>query len=478
MKSSISQVNKKIGRQVYFNYLIKSFIAPFFISLVYILCALITSKYFYDSMPTWFWLVLILPVVSYFGYTYFLCHKLFFTEDELSAYIDYKSSSEGMYLTAYELNSNIDENIQKQVLQKTSLTLPLQIPWRIVLEYIVIIAIFFFIIQILPSSFSKIKGNAGDLLAVEKAALDDMIAAKVLEPEVADQLKKELEQLKKDFKENGIDKDNWEKKQALGQMLEDKLQEQLKIQEKMQSQMEQLEKSINASEKLEELAKEMHSLEASLALNEFAKQSEEFQKLAKEMQGLLSEKKENSNGSKPLSMSDKLKTLEALKGLAKEMKNQQGERKQCSANKPGGSKPGDKEGEGNLEGKLSALAQRLDKEAKVCLMALKTGGKPGKGDVDDDDGPGSSEVEFTNQAQSNNAPLNLEKLNEGGKFNSEGHTIDISEGKHDKYSIDTQNNDQRNFQNTGTDLVNDQKVIPNRREVIKKYFKRETSQEK
>lgn len=474
MKFAINSINQKIARKVYLNYLVKSLIAPFVISIVYVICALIISKYFFDKLPGWYWFVLGLPVIALFYYTYLGSRKLFFSQQELSAYIDYKTSSEGMYLTAFELDAKLEDKLQKELLLKTSTLLPLTTPWRFIVSYMSLILLFFLIVKMLPMTFLKTKSDAGELLAIEKAMLEDLKNAKVLEPTVAEELQKELDKLKEDFKKNGINKENWEKKQAIGQKLDEKLLEQQKIQEKMASQLEQLEKKIAASEKSEELAKELHSLESTLALNEFAKQSEEFQKAEKEIQELLSNKN-LSNGSK-LDLNQKLKLLEAMKKITKEMQNQQNFRKDCNICKEGEGQDGNKEGEANLAGKLSELAKRLDEEAKECLAECEgegdgASGRPGPGG-------GHSKLELSNQVDPGLTPLNLEQFNKGGQFNSDGNVIDVSKGKHDKYTIDTQKNDQREFQNTGTDLVNEQKVNPNRREVIKKYFKRQSTQEK
>ena len=476
MNFEISQVNKRIARQVYFNYLIKSFMMPLFISTIYIICALIISKYFFSKMPFWYWLVLLTPVIILIGYNFYISRKLFFSEEELSAYIDYKTSSEGMYLTAYELNVKLEEKNQMQLLEKTSLVLPLRIPWRFLIIYIAIFTFFIFILLKLPATFLSMGGETGELLAVEKAMLEDLKTAKIIEPELAAQIQEEIDKLKEKFKENGIDKENWEKKQSIGQMLNEKLQEQQKIQEKIQNQMEQLEKKINSSEKLEELAKEMHLLEANLALNEFAKQTDEFQKASTEIQQVLSLKKDMLSGAN-LDLNQKLKALQALKEITKEMQKQQNARRACTASESSGQKPSDKEGEKDLANKLSALAERLDKEAKECIgVAESESDEPGKGGVSR--GRGDAKLNLTNQSEPALIPLNLEKLNQGGQFNTEGEVVDISEGKQDKYTLDTQKNESRKFQNTETDLVNNQKTIPNRRDVIKKYFKRQSTQEK
>lgn len=476
MKLAISQVNQKVARKVYLIYLLKSMIWPFLISIVHILCALIISKYFYTEMPEWYYLILGIPIIILFGFTLLKSSKLFFSQQELSAYIDYKTSSEGLYLTAYELNTKLAEEKQKEMLQKASALLSLAIPWRFIFSYLGLIILLFLIVQLLPTSFLKIKSDSGDMLAIEKAMLDDLKNAKVIDPELANELQNELDKLKNDFKNNGINKENWEKKQAIGQKLDEKLQEQQKIQEKMQSQMEQLEKKIKASEKIEDLAKELHSLESTLALNEFAKQSEEFKNAEKEIQDLLSANKDLLNGGK-LDLNEKLKLLETLKKMTKEMQKQQLDRGACAPCQASGDKASHQSGEGNLAGKLSDLAKRLDKEGKEFATLIAIGDGPG-GNGGVSEGGGKSDLNLTNQADPALLPLNLEQFNKGGQFNSEGKVIDVSEGKHDKYNIDNQKNEQRNFQDTGTDLVNDQKINPNRRAVIKKYFNRQSSQEK
>lgn len=402
--------------------------------------------------------------------TFLNSRKLFFSQQELSAYIDYKTASEGKYLTAYELDTNIEPGMQKDVLMKTSQMLPLSTPWRTILTYICILALLFLIVRMLPPTFLKIKGEPGELLAVEKNMLEDLKNAKMINPEIAEELQKELEKLKDDFKDNGINKENWEKKQAIGQKLDEALLEQQKIQEKLQAQMEQLEQKIGASEKMEEIAKEIHALEASLALNEFAKQSEEIKDAEKDIDKLL---KENKNKGNSLTLKEKLKLLEALKKVNKGMQDQNEASKDCEQCQGDPNDGGGKEAKGKLAARLSELAKRLEQEAQECQECME-----GEGDEIATDGGGSAELKLTNQAKPDLTPLNLEEFNKGGQFNSEGNLVDVSEGKHDKYSIDTQKNEQRNFQDTGTDIVNDQKVIPNRRDVIKKYFKRESTQEK
>lgn len=470
MNQIVNQVNQKIARKVYANYLLKSFVSPFIISVAYILCALLISKYFFSQMPLWYFAVLVCPILVLFIFTFLNSRKLFFSQQELSAYIDYKTSSEGKYLTAYELDTKFEPNMQKEVLMKTSQLLPLSTPWRTIFTYLSILALLFMIIRMLPPTFLKVKGESGELLAIEKNMLEDLKNAKVISPEIAEELQKELDKLKEDFKENGINKENWEKKQAIGQKLDEALLEQQKIQEKLQAQMEQLEKSISASEKMEEIAKEIHALEASLALNEFAKQSEDIKDAEKELEKLLKENKDKGN---QLTLKEKLKLLEALKKVNKGMQDQNEASKDCELCQ-GELKEGDgKEGIGKLAARLSELAKRLDQEAKECENCME-----GEGDDIATEGGGTAKLNLTNQAKPELTPLNLEEFNKGGQFNSEGNLVDVSEGKHDKYTIDTQKNEQRNFQDTGTDIVNDQKVIPNRRDVIKKYFKRESNQEK
>lgn len=452
------------------NFFIKTLILPFFISIVYLLCALIVSKYFFNEMPIWYWLILCIPVVLLFSLTIYYKSKLFFSDQELWAYIDYKTSSEGLYLTANELNYHLDERVREQVLKRNFSNLPLHFPWKIIVNYAILLIIFLTILLYLPKTFLTIDGNVGDLLAVENSLLEDLQKAKIVDQKLAEDIKKELDSLKEDFQKNGINKENWEKKQNLGQVLEDKLKEQQQIQEKIQSQLEVLEKSIKNLEKYEEIAKQMAALELSLDLNEFAKQDEDFQKAIKELQNATCD----NASEKKMGLSEKLKALQAMKSFNREMQKQMEARKGADSNQNGQNGQGNS-GEKKLSKSLADLAKRLEQEEGECEMALVAEG-PGKGGVSR--GPGDAELKYTNQTDSSLTPLNLEEFNRGGQFNTEGELVDISKGEHDKYTIDNQKNTERKFNNTETDLINDQKVLPNRRDVIKKYFNRQSNQEK
>lgn len=469
----VKKLNQRIARQLYLNFFIRSLIQPFFISIIYLLCALIVSKYFFKEMPWWYYLILGLPVLILFIFTFYYKSKLFFSDQELWAYIDYKTSSEGLYLTANELNAQVDDRIKQQVLTRNFSSLPLQVPWKVIFNYVIIFILFVTILIFLPKSFLSIENNGGDLLAVENSLLEDMQKAKVLDPKLAEDFKKELESLKEDFKNNGINKENWEKKQNISQMLEDKLKEQEKIQEKIQSQMEVLEKNINEFEKLEEIAKQMAAIESTLALDEFAKQNEDFQKSIEDLKKAISEKKDASS-EKKMDLKDKLKALQAMKNFNKEMQKQMEARNGVEPSLEG-QKGKSNKGDNKLGKSLSDLAKRLADEEAECEMALASQ-VPGNGGVSR--GRADAELKHTNHTESSLVPLNLEAFNKGGQFNTEGEVVDVTKGEHDKYSIDNQKNTERSFKDTETDLINDQKVLPNRREVIKKYFSRQSNQEK
>lgn len=468
----VKQLNQRIARQLYLNFFINSLILPFFISIVYLLCALVVSKYFFKELPLWYWLILAIPVIVLFSVTFYYKSKLFFSDQELWAYIDYKTSSEGLYLTANELNTHLDDRIKQQVLSRNFSNLPLDFPWKMLANYVVLFVLFLTILFYLPKSFLTIVGNGDDLLAIENSLLEDLQKAKVLDPKLAEDIKKELDNLKDDFKNNGINKENWEKKQNISQVLEDKLKEQQQVQEKIQSQLEILEKNINDLEEIEKIAKQMAALETTIDLDEFAKQSDEFQKAIEDLKNATNQNKSNSE--KKTGLKDKLKALQAMKNFNKEMQKQMEARKGVEPGKDGQNGNG-KASEKRLAKSLSDLAKRLEEEKGECEMELATEG-PGKGGVSR--GRGDAELMYNNQTESSLVPLNLEEFNKGGQFNTDGELVDVSRGEHDKYTIDNQKNSQRNFKNTETDLINDQKVLPNRRNVIKKYFNRQSNQEK
>ena len=67
-----------------------------------------------------------------------------------------------------------------------------------------------------------------------------------------------------------------------------------------------------------------------------------------------------------------------MKKITKEMQNQQNLRKDCGICKEGEGQASNKEGEANLAGKLSELADRLNQEAKECAVCIAEGDGEGQ----------------------------------------------------------------------------------------------------
>lgn len=469
MKLTTQQINQKIRRQIFLIYFLRILQLPILISILFVICSLIAGKFYFNNLPIWFYCSIIIPVILFLTFIAHKSQKKVFTNPELWAYIDMKTDSSGKYLTANEVPTMMTNQDKFEWEALNAKLQNVKMPWDTLAAYLIFIALFLIAISFLPSSFVKIRQDSRDLLTKELAKLDILKNAGVLDNQQAEEIKKELDRIKGDMDKNGINKQNWEDKQLADQMLDKKLDEQRDLQEKLKNSIEQLKQKINDNEKAEEIAREMQSLESNLALNQYEKKSEEFKKAADNLKEAINTAMNNKSNNQS-NLEQKLKALEAMKKFNKEMQKQQEERNNCPYGKAGQlNKESGKEK--SLQDKLAELSEEIEKESEMLQAEiLQVGDGDGKGGVSR--GRGDADLKLNQNAEPLNQATNLEILNKGEFFNSQGRLVDISEGKHDNYVIDTQKNETRQFKDTQTDLINDKKVLPNRRNVIKKYFNR------
>lgn len=438
---------------------------PFLLSLWFLAVYFFVFKILWSDLSWWH----ILPVMVSLGVAYYFGSKRFesikFTETELAALVDKKLQAGGTYMA-------FDDNGGKQ-------TAALHMIWAskfsdvrqiesnsfgTQLRQFFILACFFALVFFAPISINRpwVASENKDVFLKESEDLSYIDKLMALDPALLDVMKKELSDLQNEYKEKGLSKELWDKKSNLNKMMENAIEDQLHLEQQQMERLNEIAKDMIAGQEMSELLDKMNKLEKELMQKNKAPDAGQ-----EEMKELLAKVDALAKDPKNKELLEQM--TKGLGDLQKKIEGQNGEARKALEINPKNIKEA-KIAKDAIE-KLKELAENIEKAEEAELVEGENGSSIKVGDGGISRGPGTAEIQHSNQNEEETKGKNKETVEVSNYFNSKGEVLSTTEGEHQKAIIDKQKNAEVKYVDTKTDLIFKENVNPHRRKVIKEYFK-------